>query len=620
MPVIAASIHPRPHSAPSLPISEQPLHPPSPTPTSFSSSSSSPLTTHFVQLTEPTTLPPSHPTLEAQASTHIDPFSYIAGILLGIIVLILWAMLLLHTLRKRSKSVTKFFLGSHSHSSQCDQESRSTRSRNNTSEIHLSSSQGDEKSLKAEASQPEFSSSNAPKTSSAPLPYISSSKNSSVSMANHHVLYTPSQMLSVPQRIASAPIHVPEVPGNQDLKGDNHTTKDTRRNGTHSDEILVLSHKRALPRALPLTSAPPALTAKQILTAQKVDRVSRLPSRKLLHLFPPPPPPPSSPPPAIPSSSSSSSSPASSPASSPPPSPSLPKSKRHINHSAPCVYLSTPPSTCSSNNASPLLKKNGRGRSQSASATSPPKAKTMIPVPVTSSRSSRPLHPSDQYQPTGGFSSSSSSSPSSPSRKGRHQRSRSSVLDGSNFSAPDLLQHYPTPPHPPSSSSLHHRPRLSESDPLRFPISTPMTVQIPRPVTWTFKGGRPRSPSDTPSTPPMTPPRSRNGSVSGGQPQSDKRRQSVTSNASTVMSHGTTVGGSVSGSSVNTHYDNYDNYDSDYEYVIASHFQQPYPRYKQSMDLSGNDHELHAIITDAIAKTVASNGSPVLPRSMPMSI
>ncbi|KAF9396747.1 hypothetical protein CPC16_008585 [Podila verticillata] len=524
-------------------------------------------------------------------------------------------MLLLHTLRKRSKSVTKFFLGSHSHSSQCDQESQSRRSRNNTSEIYLSPSQGDEKSLKDKADQPELSSSNAPKISSAPLPYISSSKNSSVSMANNHVLYTPSQMLSVPQRIASAPINVPEVPRDQDLKDQNHTTKDTRGNGIHSDEILVLSHKRALPRALPLTSAPPALTAKQILTAQKVDRVSRLPSRRLLHLFPPPPPPPSSPPPAIPSSSSSS------PVSSPPPSPFLPKSKRHINHPAPCVYLSTPPSTCSSNNASPLLKKNGRGRSQSASATSPPKVKTMIPVPVTSSsRSSRPSHPSDQYQPAGGFSSSSSSLSSSSSRKGRHQRSRSSVLDGSNFSAPDLLQHYPTSPRPPFSPSLHTRPRLSESDPLRFPISTPMIVQIPRPVTWTFKGGRPRSPSDTPSTPPMTPPRSRNGSVSSGQPRSDRRRQSVTSNASTEMSHGTRVGSSVSGSSVNTRYDSYDSYDSDYEYVIASHFQQPYQRYKQSMDLSGDDHELHAIITDAIAKTVASNGSPVLPRSMPMSI
>ncbi|KAF8951929.1 hypothetical protein BGZ52_009026 [Haplosporangium bisporale] len=435
-------------------------------------------------------------------------------------------MLLLHTLRKRSKSVTKFFLGSHSHSSQCDQESQSRRSRNNTSEIYLSPSQGDEKSLKDKADQPELSSSNAPKISSAPLPYISSSKNSSVSMANNHVLYTPSQMLSVPQRIASAPINVPEVPRDQDLKDQNHTTKDTRGNGIHSDEILVLSHKRALPRALPLTSAPPALTAKQILTAQK-----------------------------------------------------------------------------------------------SASATSPPKVKTMIPVPVTSSsRSSRPSHPSDQYQPAGGFSSSSSSLSSSSSRKGRHQRSRSSVLDGSNFSAPDLLQHYPTSPRPPFSPSLHTRPRLSESDPLRFPISTPMIVQIPRPVTWTFKGGRPRSPSDTPSTPPMTPPRSRNGSVSSGQPRSDRRRQSVTSNASTEMSHGTRVGSSVSGSSVNTRYDSYDNYDSDYEYVIASHFQQPYQRYKQSMDLSGDDHELHAIITDAIAKTVASNGSPVLPRSMPMSI
>ena len=84
------------------------------------------------------------------------------------------------------------------------------------------------------------------------------------------------------------------------------------------------------------------------------------------------------------------------------------------------------------------------------------------------------------------------------------------------------------------------------------------------------------------------------------------------------MSHGTNVGSSVSGSSVNTHYDSYD---CDYEYVIASHFfQQSYPQYKRSMDLSSDDHELHAIITDAIAKTVASNGSPVLPRSMPMSI
>lgn len=605
MPAIAAFIHPRPHSSPSQPISEQPPHSPSPIPTSSSSSSSSSLTSYLVQLIEPTTPPPSHPTLEAQASARVDSFPYIAGILLGIIVLILWAMLLLHTLRKRSKSVTKFFLGSHSHSSQCDQEPRS-RSRNSTSENHQSSSQGDGKSLKGKANQPEPSSSNAPKYSSAPLPYISSSKSSSVSMANNHVLCTPSQILSVSQRIASAPIHVPELPSDQDLKSHNNHTKDVRR--IHSDEILVLSHKRALPRALPLTSAPPALTAKQILTAQKVDRVSRLPSRKLLHLFPPPPPPPSSPPPAIPSSSSSSSS----PACSPPPSPSI-KSKRHINYPAPCVYLSTPPSTCSSNNASPLLKKNGRGRSQSASATSPPKPKTMIPMPVTrSSRSSRPSHPSD-HQPIGRSPSSSSSS--SSSRKGRHQRSRSSVLDGSNFSAPDLL-HYPTPP--PSSPSFHARPRLSESDPLRFPISTPMIVQIPRPVTWTFKGGRPRSPSDTLSTPPMTPPRSRNGSVSSGQPRSDKRRQSVTSNASTEMSHGTNVGGSVSGSSVNTHYDSYD---SDYEYVIASHFfQQPYPQYKRSMDLSSDDHELHAIITDAIAKTVASNGSPVLPRSMPMSI
>ncbi|KAG0023655.1 hypothetical protein BGZ82_010680, partial [Podila clonocystis] len=461
-------------------------------------------------------------------------------------------MLLLYTLRKRSKTVTKFFLGSHS--SQCDQESRSSRSRNNSSEINMSSLHGDGKSLKGKAKKPELSS---PKMSSAPLPYISSSKNSpSVSKASDHVLYTPSQMLSVPQRIASAPIHVPELPCGQ--VSQDHSTSYTNnkdmRKGIHSDEILIIHHKRALPRALPLTSAPPTLTAKQILTAQKVDRVSRLPSKKLLHLFPPPPPPPSSPPPAIPSSASSSVS--SSPASSPPPSPFLSKSKRPINYShAPCVYLSTPPSTCSSNNASPLLKK-GRRRSQSASATSSPKAKTMIPVPVTrSSRSFRPPHTSDQHhQPVGGLSLSSSLS-----RKARHHRSRSSVLDGSNFSAPDLLQHYPTPP--PPSPMLHSRPRLAESDPLRFPISTPMIVQIPRPVTWTFKAGRPRSQStDTaPSTLPMTPPRSRNGSVSSSGPRVDKCRQSVTSNSSTVFSHGTNVaGGSVSGSSVYTHYDSYD--------------------------------------------------------------
>ncbi|KAG0356072.1 hypothetical protein BG005_005012 [Podila minutissima] len=524
-------------------------------------------------------------------------------------------MLLLYTLRKRSKTVTKFFFGSRSsRSSQCDQESRPSRSRNNTSEINLSSSQGDGNSLKGKVNKPELSSS-TPKMASAPLPYVYSSKNSSsVSMAGDHVLYTPSQMLSVPQRSTSAPIHVPQLPCGQDLQdhsSTNYTNKDTRRD-IHSDEILI-HHKRALPRTLPLTSAPPALTAKQILTAQKVDRVSRLPNKKLLHLFPPPPPPPSSPPPAIPSSASSSVS--SSPASSPPPSPSLSKFKRPINYApAPCVYLSTPPSTYSPNNASPLLKK-GRRRSQSASATSPPKAKTMIPVPVTrSSRSSRPSHPSDEHhQMVGGFSSSSSSL----SRKARHQRSRSSVLDGSNFSAPDLLQHYPTPPLPPSSPMPHSRPRLAESDPLRFPISTPMTVQIPRPVTWTFKGGRPRSPSDNaPSTPPMTPPRSRNGSVSSNGPRiSDKRRQSVTSISSTVFSHGD----SVSGSSVNTHYDSYD---SDHGYGIASHFQQPCHQYqkKQSMESScDQDHELDVIISNAVAKTAAS-GCPAMSRPMPMPL
>ncbi|KAF9317494.1 hypothetical protein BG003_000699 [Podila horticola] len=520
-------------------------------------------------------------------------------------------MLLLYTLRKRSKSVTKFFLGSHS--SQCDQESRPSRSRNNTSEINLSSSQGDGKSLKGKANKPELLSS-APKMSSAPLPYISSSKNSSsVSMASNHVLYTPSQMLSVPQRIASAPIHVPELPCGEDFQDHSNTSytnnKETRK-GIHSDEILIQSHKRALPRALPLTSAPPALTAKQILTAQKVERVSRLPSKKLLHLFPPPPPPPSSPPPAIPSSASSSVS--SSPACSPPPSPFLSKSKRPTNYPpAPCVYLSTPPSTCSSNNASPLLKK-GRRRSQSASATTPPKAKTMIPVPVTRSSRSSPSHPSDQHhQPIGGFASSSSSS----SRKSRHQRSRSSVLDGSNFSAPDLLQHCPTP-RPPSSPMLHSRPRLAESDPLRFPISTPMIVQIPRPVTWTFKGGRPRSQSsDTPSTPPMTPPRSRNGSVSSSGPRTgDKHRQSVTSNSSTVVSHGT----SVAGGSVGSVYTHCDSYDNDYEYAITSLFQQSYHQcQKTSMESSSDhDHELQAIISDAIAKTAASG--PFMARPMPM--
>ncbi|KAG0093921.1 hypothetical protein BGZ93_007330 [Podila epicladia] len=167
---------------------------------------------------------------------------------------------------------------------------------------------------------------------------------------------------------------------------------------------------------------------------------------------------------------------------------------------------------------------------------------------------------------------------------------------------------------------LHSRPRLAESDPLRFPISTPMTVQIPRPVTWTFKGGRPRSPSDTAtSTPPMTPPRSRNGSVSSNGPRiSDKRRQSITSNSSTVFSHGTVAGDSVSGSSVYTHYDSYD---SDYGYVIASHFQQPCHQYqkKQSMEsIRDHDHELHAIISNAIAKT--ASGRPDMSQPMPMPL